>query len=119
MYQRKLIQLLQEFNHKTNGHYSLSKLMNNTDYRNKTLLHHLLHGSPSIQKLVKQILSYEDVLHHEFMVDLLPKTKGSRMSKSWRLAIFAFACLTLAVGSLAIASKIESNREQRQQIYAE
>ena len=100
MYQRKLIKLLQEFHLKTNHHYLLHRLMNDTDYRNKALLHHLLRGTPPLQKLVKQILSYEDVLHHEFMVDLLPQHKSAQRSKSWRLAIFALSCLCKSAKSV-------------------
>lgn len=119
MYQRKLIRLLQEFNHQTNGQYLLPKLLNDSDYRNQALFHHMLHGSYTIQKLVKKILSYQDVLHHELMVDLLPKKKSSQTKKAWRLAIFALACLTFAVGSLAIAAKVEIIRANQQQLQAE
>jgi hypothetical protein len=119
MYQRKLTLLLQEFNQKTNGQYMLTRIMNDSNYRNQALLHHLLHGLPSTQKLVRQILSYEDVLHHEFMVDLLPQKKPSQTNRSWRLAIFAMACLTFAAGSLAIAAKVELNRAHQQQVQAE
>lgn len=110
MYQHQLTKLLHQFHLQTNGQYMLSKLLNDTDYRNRALHQQELFGDAVMRRLVRKIQDFEDILHHEFRVDYLPET-NKQTTKSWRLALFAIVCLSFAVSALAIADDIKNQRQ--------
>ena len=120
MYQTQLINLLREFTFESNQHYNFSRLLSDTDYRNQCLS-----ATPAnndkLNLIVKQVRTLEDLLDHQFQVDVTgskiqscKSTQTLENKQSSRKQRFGMAALALS-GLLFIAASVTVVEEVKYQ----
>ncbi len=121
MYQSQLLNLLKKFKHQTNNQYCINQLLNDTDYRNHCLSREKTNCQSHVRLLISQIQYLEDVLGHEFCVDLIDnKTVAKNQLTTQRhLMTFAICCLMIVAGSVYAVEEISYNRLKNNQIQAD
>lgn len=110
MYQQQLTNLIHTFIQSTGNRYRASRMLNDSDYRNRILARAAESGNNKISLLVKQIHMYEDLLGHELRVDRIPQQKTTPLRKTFHMSLFILSSLLFVGGSVYAFEEIKHQR---------
>ncbi len=98
MYHQQIMTLIIEFKNSAMGYYSVQHLLNNADYRNRAFQKEIKRASLKTRQLIDQIQTYEDLLDHEFRVDLTKQSDNkNHHNRATRLKLVAFAVIGMMI----------------------